>query len=104
MELNKNALEDNHTHELRAVQLQQKELDQKEEQLRAKIINSDEGNKTLMGLLVEESIRRILNNRKSALDNDSVGLDAEDDGANNIISPGCQLLRIKQTMARQNLN
>ena len=76
MELNKNALEDNHAHELRAVQLQRKELDQKE-QLRAKIINSDKENKTLTGLLVEESIRRIFNNRKSALDNDSVGLEAE---------------------------
>lgn len=92
MELNKNALEDNHTHELRAVQLQQEELDQKEEQLRAKVINSDKENKTLLGLLIKESIRRIFNDRKSALDDDSVGFEAEDDGANKIISPGCQLL------------
>jgi len=100
MELNKNALEANHAHELRAVQLQREELDQKEEQLRAKIINHDKENKTLTGLLVKESIRRIFNDRKSALDDDSAWFEAEDEGANRNVSPGCQLLWIEQTMAR----
>ncbi|EYE98319.1 uncharacterized protein EURHEDRAFT_399626 [Aspergillus ruber CBS 135680] len=92
MELNKNALEANHAHELRALQLQREELDQKEEQLRAKIINSDKENKTLTGLLVKESLKRIFIDRQSALDDDSVGFEAENDGANKNISPGCQLL------------
>ena len=92
MELIKNALEDNHAHELRAVQLQREELDQKEQQLRAKMINSDKENKTLMGILVKKSMGRIFNDRKSALGHGSVGFETEHDGANNITSPGCQLL------------
>ena len=64
MELNKSALEDNHTYELRVIKLQQEELDQKKKQLRAKIINSDKENKTLMSLLIKESIRRKFNDKK----------------------------------------
>ena len=56
------------------------------------MINSDKENKTLTGCLVKESIRRIFNDSKSVLDDDLVGFETEDDGANNIISPGCQLL------------
>lgn len=82
MELNKIALEDNLAHELRAIQLQREELDQEEEQLRAKTTKSDKENKALIGLLIKESIGRILNDKNKAPDDDdSIGFETADDGA-----------------------
>ena len=76
---------------LHSAQLKREELDQKEEQVIAKMINSDKENKAFTGLLVKESTRKIFIDRKRALDN-SVRFETEDDGANDIIRPGCELL------------
>jgi hypothetical protein len=81
MELNKNALEEGLIRELRAIQLQREELDRREEELREKTVNSDKENKALMGLLLEESMKRILGGGKEGPDDSSAGFATADEGS-----------------------
>jgi len=62
MELNKNVLENTLSHELQVLQHQRKELDRKEKELIEKTIQEDLENKNLIGLLIEESVKRIFDN------------------------------------------
>ncbi|KAE8319899.1 hypothetical protein BDV41DRAFT_570816 [Aspergillus transmontanensis] len=59
MEFSKNALEEELSRELEAIQRQREELDKKEVELQAKTIANDNEIKVLMGLLVKKSIERI---------------------------------------------
>ncbi|PIG83952.1 hypothetical protein AARAC_008508 [Aspergillus arachidicola] len=59
MEFSKNALEEELSRELEAIQRQREELDKKEVELQAKTIANDNEVKVLMGLLVKKSIERI---------------------------------------------
>lgn len=59
MELNKNVLESGFTQELQEIGRQREELDRKEERLRAEILANDSENKSLVGSLLEESVRKI---------------------------------------------
>ncbi|PLB34915.1 uncharacterized protein BDW47DRAFT_133937 [Aspergillus candidus] len=56
MDLTKNALEDQLSRDLRAIQLRREELDRQEEFLRLQTVRNDRENKALMGVLVEEYI------------------------------------------------
>ena len=56
MDLTKNALEDQLSRDLRAIQLRREELDRQEEMLRLQTVRNDRENKALMGVLVEEYI------------------------------------------------
>ncbi|PLN86450.1 hypothetical protein BDW42DRAFT_190040 [Aspergillus taichungensis] len=56
MDLTKNALEDQLSRDLRAIQLQREELDRQEEMLKLQTVRNDRENKALMGVLVEEYI------------------------------------------------
>ena len=56
MDLTKNALEDQLSRDLRAIQLRREELDRQEEMLKLHTVRNDRENKALMGVLVEEYI------------------------------------------------
>jgi DNA polymerase kappa len=59
MELNKNALEDGLSRELRDIRRQREVLDQKEREVKEAMVKEDGENKALIGSLLEESVRRI---------------------------------------------
>lgn len=84
LELNKNALEDNLNHELQQIQRQREELDQKEQDLIATTLREDQENKSLIGLLLEESIEKIFNEDMTLSpnlekDEDEAGTDDEEE-------------------------
>jgi len=57
MELNKNVLEDSVSHELEEIRRQREELERKEKELVANMLKEDQENKSLIGVLLEESVR-----------------------------------------------
>ena len=59
MELSKNVLEDSMTCELEEIRRQRQELDEKEKHLVANMLKEDQENRSLIGSLLEESIKRI---------------------------------------------
>lgn len=59
MELNKNVLEDEFAREIEEIGQQRKDLDEKEERLRADLRVKDLENTLLIGSLLEESVKRI---------------------------------------------
>src|SRR5436190_12429427 len=59
MELNKNVLEDGLCHQLQEIHRQREVLNKKEKDLIAGVLRDDLENKTLVGLLLEESVRNI---------------------------------------------
>lgn len=77
MELNKNALEDEYAREMQEIRRQREELDKKEERLKVNMLAGDLENKLLIGLLLEDSVKRIFSDDldwHSAVDED------QDDG------------------------
>jgi uncharacterized protein YdcH (DUF465 family) len=65
MELNKNVLEANLSNELQEIKRQREELDRKEKELVATGIREDQENKSLIGLLLEDAIKKILDETTS---------------------------------------
>lgn len=77
MELNKNNLEDRLTCELEEIRQQREELDKREKTLIADMIEESSENKSLIGSLLEESVKRIFIEEvemPSALEKDDDGL------------------------------
>jgi len=67
MELNKNVLEDSLSHELQEIRQQREALDRKEKDLIANMLREDLENKSLIGILLEESVRNIFAEQVSSL-------------------------------------
>jgi hypothetical protein len=59
MELHKNALEDTLSYELRRIRRRREELDRMEKALIENMVKEDQGNKALVGSLLEDSVCRI---------------------------------------------
>lgn len=82
MELNKNNLEDRLTRELEEIRQQREELDKREKTLIADMIEENSENKSLIGSLLEESVKRIFIEgveMPSALEKDDDGLEKSED-------------------------
>ncbi|KAE8373329.1 hypothetical protein BDV26DRAFT_301180 [Aspergillus bertholletiae] len=77
MEFNKNALEEDLRRELEAIQRQREELDRREMELRAKVITSENENKSHVGLLVKEAMSKIFG--YGAHENSSTGYTTADE-------------------------
>jgi len=67
VELNKNVLEDGLSRELQEIRRQREELDRKEKDLIARVLREDLENKSLIGLLLEESVRNIFAEQGASL-------------------------------------
>ena len=63
MELNKNVLEDGLTRQLQEINRQRAELDRKEHELAACMVRDDQENKSLIGVLLEDSVKKIFQER-----------------------------------------
>ncbi|RAL00740.1 ubiquinol-cytochrome-c reductase cytochrome c1 [Aspergillus ibericus CBS 121593] len=59
LEFNKDVLEENQARELRRIEAEREQLNQREETLRAKTIEDDGENKLMMGLLLQETMEQI---------------------------------------------
>lgn len=81
MDLNKNALENDLEPELRAIERQRQELDQKEKDLRAQTLKSNEDYKAHIGLVVQKSVERIFGNHQKVRDENSTESAATNYGA-----------------------
>ena len=68
MELNKNVLEDDLTRQLQEIHRQRAELDRKEHELAASMLRDDQENKSLIGVLLEESVKKIFQERPILLE------------------------------------
>ncbi|RYP85783.1 hypothetical protein DL769_000891 [Monosporascus sp. CRB-8-3] len=66
MKLNKNALETTATAGLEEIKRQREELDRREREIVAQMVKEDKENKVFMGVLLEESVDRILNEKPYA--------------------------------------
>ncbi|RYP34164.1 hypothetical protein DL767_004391 [Monosporascus sp. MG133] len=66
MKLNKNALEITATAGLEEIKRQREELDKREKEIVAQMVKEDRENKVFMGVLLEESVDRILNEKSYA--------------------------------------
>lgn len=71
MKLNKNALEDAATAGLDEIKRQREELDRREKEVIARMVKEDKQNKAFMGVLLEDSVNRILAERLSDIDEGS---------------------------------
>lgn len=83
MELNKNALEDEYAREMEEIRRQREELDKKEEGLNVNVLAGDSENKSLIGSLLEESVKRIFYNDvdwHSALEEDQDDAEVQNEG------------------------
>ncbi|KAI2465171.1 hypothetical protein F4781DRAFT_425003 [Annulohypoxylon bovei var. microspora] len=68
MELNKNALENSVMAGIEDIQRQREELDQKEKEMIANMVKSDQVNKNVIGDLLEDSVSRILEGKSESDD------------------------------------
>ncbi|KAN0068548.1 hypothetical protein V8E54_013272 [Elaphomyces granulatus] len=88
MELNKNALEDGLARQLQEIQRQRAELERKEQELSACMLRDDQENRSLIGVLLEESVKKLFQERPILLELTEVKTD--DDEAMEAIEDGIQ--------------
>ncbi|KAL1983232.1 hypothetical protein VTN96DRAFT_330 [Rasamsonia emersonii] len=79
MELNKNVLEDTLAQELQEIQRQREELDRREKESIARALREDQENKALIGLLLEESVKRIFDDETKPAEGDRGSPEAKSD-------------------------
>ena len=85
MELNKNVLEDNLSQELEEIRRQREELDRKEKDLITTTLKEDLENKSLVGLLLEDSVKKIFDEELRSqvdLERDQDEVKSDEEGVN----------------------
>ena len=88
MELNKNALEDSVTTELREIQRQREELDRREAELIDGMVDNDLRNKVFVGQLLEEYVKDTFEKGKRAMFSNGFGEDTDDPGTKESFEEG----------------
>ncbi len=78
MKLTKNALEGAATAGLDEIRRQREELDRREKEIVARMVKEDGENKSFMGMLLEDSLSRILNERRLADIDEPIGGEHEE--------------------------
>jgi hypothetical protein len=77
MELNKNVLEDTVSLQLEEIQRKREELESTEAELIQRMLNDDTNNKTLIGRLLDDSVRRLFTGEKQDEDDEKEEKDDE---------------------------